>query len=223
MSRVITITDTVIEEPAVPAMTVAFAKKHLKALTGAEDVLVLSWIYGAIQFFEEQTGRQIITATREAWLDAFPDCRGRIELPKPPLQEVLSVAYVGSDGTLIESFDDGGSPATLLYAVKAPQGSHAERGWIEPLYGVAWPTPRCESGAVRIRYRCGYGDSEEDVPPLITGILATMIGSNDQFRAGLLLPPAGAPVELPYLTTMLNGFKYSAFPSVQMRTSLPWV
>ena len=131
MSRVIEITDTLITAPTVPAMTVAYAKKHIKALTGAEDDLILSWIKGATDDLEQQTGRQFITATREARVDIFPLCRGRIELPKPPLQEVLSVTYIASDGTET-LFDDAASPATVQYAVTAPQGPYAVRGWIEP-------------------------------------------------------------------------------------------
>jgi len=223
MSRVIGITSSLVTGPAVPPVTVEYAKKHIKAISSAEDILVATWIEAARSYFEEQTGRQIITATWEAWLDGCPDCRGRIELPKPPLQDVISVQYVDASGTLV-SFDDGASPVTLSYAVKAPRGEYAGRGWIEPIYGVQWPTSRAESGAVRIQYRAGYGDSEEDVPALITGILAFLIGNHDQFRAAVHQEEQGAIAEVPYgVRMMLDGFKYSALPTVQMRTSVPWV
>jgi len=143
-------------------------------------------------------------------------------LPHPPLQEVLSVRYVDASGAVV-SFDDGASPVTLSYQVKAPAGEYAGRGWIEPIYGVQWPTSRAESGAVRIQYRAGYGDSEDDVPALITGILAYMVGEHDQFRSAVHEQERGSIVEVPFLRTMLEGFKYSALPTTQLRTSVPWV
>jgi len=204
-------------------MTVDYAKRHIKAISNSEDLLVATWIEAARSYFEEQTGRQIITATWEAWLDGCPDCRGRIELPKPPLQEVLSLQYVDASGNLV-SFDDGGSPVTLSYQVKAPAGEYAGRGWIEPVYNLQWPTSRAESGAVRIQYRAGYGDSENEVPACITGILAFLIGQQDQFRSAVHEEERGAISEVPFgVRMMLDGFKYSALPTTQMRTSAAWV
>jgi len=40
MSRVIGITSSLITPPADPPMTVAYAKKHIKAISSAEDGLV---------------------------------------------------------------------------------------------------------------------------------------------------------------------------------------
>jgi hypothetical protein len=67
---------------------------------------------------------------------------------------------------MVQDFTDGGSPETNLYVVKAPAGPYAEPGWIEPLSGTQWPIAREESGAVRIQYICGYGDTDSDVPPI---------------------------------------------------------
>ncbi|MEO8678153.1 MAG: hypothetical protein ABI665_03850 [Vicinamibacterales bacterium] len=232
MSRVITITDSLITAPANPPMTTAYAKKHIKAISTAEDALVDGWVLAATSYFEELTGRQIMTATREAWLDACPDSRGRIEIPKPPLQQIVSVAYVDASGTLQPSFGDGASPEVLSYAVKAPQGPHAARGWIEPVSGVQWPSTLAESGAVRIRYRCGYGDTPRSIdastgalvagspPDLILSILCFLIGTFDQFRSAVHQQDRGTIAEVPYgVKMMIDGFKYSALPSIQMRTA----
>lgn len=218
----IAIVDSLITPPAVPPMTVAYARKHIKAISNAEDLLVAGWIQAAGSYFEEQTGRQIITATREVWLDGFPSC-GRIELPHPPLQSVVSVRYVNSSGDLA-SFDDGASPAVPSYSVKAPQGPYAVRGWLEPNYGGTWPTPRAESGAVRIQYTCGYGDAVEDVPELITAILCYLVGHFDQFRSAVHEARRGSLEELPFgVRMMLDGFKYSALPTMALRSDAPWV
>lgn len=216
MYSVISTMDSLITGPAVPPMTVDHARRHIKALTVSDDVLIAGWIQAAASYFEEQTGRQIITATRELWIDSFP-YGGRIELPHPPLQSVLSVLYVSSDGTLV-SFGDGGSPDVPSYAVKAPQGPYAARGWIEPNYGLSYPIARTESGAVRIQYTCGYGDTEADVPDLVTAVLCWMIGHFDRFRLAVEHQTHGTLAEIPFgVQMMMDGFKYSALPSQQLR------
>lgn len=227
MSRVISMVDSLVTPPAVPPMTVAYAKKHIKSISTAEDLLIASWIQAAGSYFEEQTGRQIITATREVWLDGFPTYvwpgGGRIELPHPPLQSVVSVRYVDGSGSLL-NFDDGASPAVQSYSVKAPQGPYAARGWLEPNYGGMWPTPRAESGSVRIQYTCGYGDSVEDVPELITAILCFLVAHFDQFRSAVHEAQRGSIEELPFgVRIMMDGFKYSALPTMVLRSEAPWV
>jgi hypothetical protein len=101
--------------PPVSALTLDYAKQHIRALGSVDDVLTTVYINAAASYFEEQTGRQLLTATREAWLDAFPfvgasGMRARIELPRPPLQKVLDVRYVdATTGAWHSSL--GGSPA----------------------------------------------------------------------------------------------------------------
>jgi len=164
-SRVIRITDSVIVPSAVPMVTVEYAKRHVRALGNSEDVLVESWILAATGYIEEMTGRQIGLATREAWLDAFPGVPGgsfrslKIQLPYPPLQSVVSVTYIDGDGVEQTFEDTSTSPATSLIHVRAPQGDYAGPGTVEPIAGQSWPSARCESDAVRIRYTCGYGAS----------------------------------------------------------------
>lgn len=217
--RVIKTYDTVITAPVQPPMRIEYAKRHIRTLSNAEDVLIAAWINAAAQFFEEQTGRQLITATRELWLDRFP-CEvvypfgtitgRRIELPYPPLQSVTSVQYVSSDGT-VQDFTDGGSPESNLWTAKTPAGPYAERGWIEPTYGASWPIAREESGAVRIRYVCGYGDTDSDVPDLVIGALAFLVGNFDQNRSAEAFRTGFG--ELPMnIEAILQPFKYSAYP-----------
>lgn len=224
--RVIRITDSLIVPPAVPPVTVEYAKRHLRSLGNSEDVLVATWIQAAASYFEEQTGRQIITATREAWLDAFPGCTGalgwqqKIELPHPPLQGVVSVGYIDADGVL-QAFEDGStSPATTLLSVRAPQGPYAVCGTVEPLSGQSWPICRAESGAVRIQYTCGYGDTSDDVPELIRGILLFLVAHFDQFRGAVSEARSGAIANLPFgVDQMISGFKYSALSSMVLRAA----
>ena len=209
MRRVLKLTDNLIEAAVAPPVTVAYAKKHIKALTGSEDVLVETWIRAGGAMFEEATGRQPITATREVWLDTFPGLglsgrRQRIELPRPPLQEVLSVKYLDGDGVL-QSFTD--------YVVVAPSGDYCRPGFVEPSPGASWPGTADRSGAVQIRYKCGYGDGPEDLPPMVTGIVCFLVSQFDVYRTPVA-EPRGILVQVPFgLQAMLDGFKYSAFPT----------
>jgi uncharacterized phiE125 gp8 family phage protein len=224
MPGVITLTDSLVTAPQQPPVTVAYAKAHLRSLSAREDELVASWILGAASSFEEYTGRQIITATRELWIDRFPDYDGlvsgtvtgtRIQLPKPPLQAVVSVTYVDSAGASV-AFSDGASPETVSYSVKAPAGPYAARGWIEPLYGLTWPTARIESGAVRIQYRCGYGDTPDDVPAEIRDLLCRLVAGADLYRTPMIEGRLSVQ-EDPYVRMKLEAFKFSALPTMVPR------
>lgn len=227
MSGELRITDTLIStvasaSPAVLPITLSYAKEHIRALGTADDTLTTIRILAAASYFEEQTGRQLLTATREAWLDAFPfigasgGC-ARIELPKPPLQSVVSVTYIDSDGTL-QSFR-GGSPEADLFTISKPAGPYAARGWVEPLYGGRWPTARAQTGAVRVQYTCGYGDTHAAIPELVKGILCYLVGVFDQYPVPV--QPGGLE-DMPFgIRVMLEGFKYSALPSQLLRTYLP--
>lgn len=212
--------DSLIVAPVQPPITVDYVRTHIRALDNSEDVLIASWILGAAQIFEEYTGRQLITTTREMWIDAFP-CERKIELPRAPLQSVVSVMYVDGNGDL-QSFSTGDSPDDLLYMVKAPAGAYAAPGWIEPIAGACWPITRCESGAVRIQYVAGYGDSQDDLPDLAIAALCWLVGNFDQFRSAVYEASVRAAlIELPIgVKPIMDGFKYSAMPTQVLHA--PW-
>lgn len=177
MSCVIDTTTTLVTAATTYPLDVFTAKQHIRAIDDVEDDLVQAWIKAAVDEFEMETGRQIMPATWEYWLDAFPSER-KIELPRPPLLSVTSVQYINADGDLVDFTD--GSPAIAQWQVKAPDGVYARRGWIEPLNGVSWPIARNESGAVRIQFQAGYSD----VPELFKGVLLRMVADYDRFRGG---------------------------------------
>src|ERR1041384_5418878 len=98
MRRLIQTYETVIVPPTIPPVTVEYARRHIKALTISDDVMIRTWIEAAAQFFRSQTGREITNATYEYWLDELPTFSDeiqlggapfRIQLPHPPLREVL--------------------------------------------------------------------------------------------------------------------------------------
>lgn len=225
MRRVIDFVDSLITPSVEPPVTVDYAKRHLRSLSNREDDLVLGWILTAGEALERETGRQLITATRELWLDRFPDYLAspwttdgiitgtRIVLPHPPLLSVVSVCYIDAAGALVP-FSDGASPETLSYQTKAPAGPYAERGWIEPLYGMTWPIARAESGAVRIQYRCGYGATSDDIPNVARQLICWAVACFDQHRG----PGEKVYADMPIgVQMMFDEFKYSAFPGGALR------
>lgn len=226
MSYELPITDTLIStvaggSPANQAITLAYAKAHIRALGTYDDTLIGVYIDAAASYFEEQTGRQILNATREAWLDRFPflgasgEC-ARIELPHPPLLTVVSVNYIDADGVLQE-FNNAASPSEL-WRYSAPAGPYCHRGFVEPKYGYSWPIARLETGAVRIQYTCGYGATADAVPPLVRGILCYLVDHFFNYRGAVAEARKGQILELPYgVQMMMDGFKYSAFPSQVLR------
>ncbi len=237
MFRLIQTTETVITPADGPAITLEYVKSHIRAFTDVDDVLIKVWIDAATQYFMEKSGRPPLTEVRELWLDAFP-CGGlwpfrpydvqQIELPHPPLQEVLAVEYLDSTGALVP-FSDGASPETVFWQYGAPAGPYARRGWVRPIPGKSWPSAMADPAAARIRYRCGYGDTAEDVPELVRGILCYLVAHFDQFRGAVHEARRGQVLELPYgVQAMLDGFKGTALPSQVLRQGTlyggwPWL
>jgi uncharacterized phiE125 gp8 family phage protein len=230
MRSLIPITGSLITAPVQPAVTLDRARRHTRALTLTDDVLLESWIRASTSSFEEYTGRAVITQVREYWLDCFPGypvsgfaSNSRIEIPNPPLQSVTSVLYTASDGSQA-SFSDGASPDAPLYSVKAPQGPYAARGWIEPLSGQSWPLAQSTGGACQIQYVCGYGDTPDDVPDVVTAAICYLIAHFDRHRLPVADQSSGSLSEVPMTVRMLwDAFKFSAYPSGLPRAVVPLV
>ena len=130
------------------------------------------WIAASRQFFEEETGRQLVTAIWEYRLDCFPSGSAVIELPHPPLRQVLSVIYLDAQGELVPFVD---------YDTQAPQGPSAPPGVIAPKFYTPWPRIPSTLGAVSIVYRAGYGGSN-DIPASIKTCLGMVIAHFFKFR-----------------------------------------
>jgi uncharacterized phiE125 gp8 family phage protein len=213
MRRVVPTNESLITPATELPITLSFVKEHIKSVSDEDDYLLTAWINAAVEQFQAATGRQLIEATWEYWLDFFPDtCK--IELPHPPLLDVISVEYADGSGDYV-SFSDGGSPDVPYWQFSAPSGPYARRGYIEPISGMVWPVAACQAGAVKITYTAGYGGDPDDVPDLVRSILCLMIANLDQFRSETHLSERGAKLErLPFgMQQLLDEFKYSAMPS----------
>lgn len=135
----------VITPPVCEPITVAQAKLHARVDGTSEDALFPILIAAARSHGEQMTGRAFVRQTVELTLDGFPGIDGSIELPTPPLGEVLSVKYDDADG--VEQTLD-----PLAY--DAEQASDSVPAEMTPV--VLWPTTRPGKRSVCIQYTAGW-------------------------------------------------------------------
>ena len=138
----------IIVPPITEPVSLSEAKAQLRLDIDDEKDLIEGYIQAAREDCEDFHGRSYIERTLEYVLDRFP-IRNRIMLPRPPVQEILSVTYMDADGAEHEftewlpSLDE--PPAVIL----------------KP--GSSWPRDRLyPAGAVRVRYKSGYPVKESN-------------------------------------------------------------
>lgn len=164
------------------------AKLHLRVSHAKEDSLINRLISGSREAFERLTGRQLITATYDGFLDRFPQFDHQaINILKPPLLAVNAVTY----------FDSSGASQTWPapeYIAQVFVGPFARKGMLSPNPDDQYPLARRMPNAVTIDFDAGYGPAAADVPddikdallgwiafhyvnrePVVTGTIATKI------------------------------------------------
>jgi uncharacterized phiE125 gp8 family phage protein len=118
------------------------AKAFLKVDIDDDDELIIAMVKSARLWAEKYTGRQLITAVYDLYLDEFPDT---IELYPCPVTQISSIKYYDADGveqTLSSTYyttDIISEPARI---VEAPD--------------YDWPDTDGRINAITIRYTTGY-------------------------------------------------------------------
>lgn len=134
------------------------AKDHLRVDGSDFDVQLLSILAAADTAIELQTGRTLITTTRDAYYDRFSYM---MDVPAPPLAAITDVFYQDED-------DVEQTVTSSIYR----EDIYSEPGRIILDDGETWPDIYPVPLAVRIRYTSGYGDAPSDVPePLRQAVL----------------------------------------------------
>jgi hypothetical protein len=178
---------TVITPPAEEPISLADAKDYLRIdqSVTADDAVISAMISAARRYAEHWLGRVLITQTLEYASDGFPfgessgyynrtirelgpgsltnwlpgTAWAPIEIPRPPLQSIVSVQY----------YDQAGAWQTL--DPSAYQVSKSEPARISPAINTAWPITHPQGiETVRIQFIAGYGDASA-VPPTIRAAL----------------------------------------------------
>jgi uncharacterized phiE125 gp8 family phage protein len=119
-----------------------------------DDTLIRAYGYAAREWVETYLGRQLVKATYELQLPAFPtSCDSyTVELPRPPLVSVTSVKYLDADGAE-QTLDPAG------YVVLPHDGTLVFNPSSVPSVFGTFARP----DVVRVRYVCGE-TAVEDVP-----------------------------------------------------------
>jgi len=184
---------TIITQPTFEPITLEEARAHLRVTSSDDDALIVGYMLAARQHVEDYLGRSLITRTLEVTIDDGLPCE--IELPRPPLASVTFVTYV----------DTAGATQTLsagLYQVVTGMVG----GKIVPAYGASWPSTRCQSDAVTVRYVAGYGANSTSVPDAIRMAILLLVG---HFYANREAAMVGVSVsELPFaVEALLNPYR----------------
>lgn len=159
------------------------AKAHIRADLSdtSEDGLIEQYIAAATAAAEHEIGRALVTQAWTLKLDAFPD--GAVELAPPPVQSVLAIQYLDSDG-LAQTLDPG------QYLLCADP--------LAPSITGTWPA----GTNVVITFQAGYG-SVDNVPESVRAWILLHVGGQYANRERV-----GAPVvTLPFADGLLDRYR----------------
>lgn len=150
-------------------VTLAEAKAHLSVDFDDHDALIEIYRKAATDSAENFTGRAFIDQTWDYFFDAFPTA-GAIQIPKPPLIEVIGVF----------SLDSVAAEQELAASGYLVDGA-SELARLTLAYAGSWPTPLIVANAVRLRFRAGYLDDNSpqvaNVPFAIKAAILLTVGT----------------------------------------------
>lgn len=110
----------------------------------SQDGVLQSAIAGAVDLFEREVGRKIITQTIEQTLDNFPDA---IHFDWVPVASIESIKY-----------DDENGDEQTLSSDDYKLDNKGSDQWIVPVVGKIWPSTLANGiNTVRVRYVVGFG------------------------------------------------------------------
>lgn len=154
-----------LEPPINEPLTAAEVRARSNIGGEVSDEVIEAYITASRQMIDGADGylgRALITQTWQGNIDQFPSSScdsGRIYIPLPPLQEITSITYLGSDGLPVVM-----DPATYQ-VVMGP------RPYLVPAYNSSWASVTTRADAISITFTAGYGDNGDDVPePIRTAI-----------------------------------------------------
>lgn len=163
-----------ITPPDQDVVTLDEAKTQLRLNGTDQDDLIEAMISAAVNEFDPSgggwLGRALRPQTWELRLSSFykANCDSRadtvaarmaVELPYPPLIDIVSVKYDDQSGvetTLIE-----GTHFRVLNSGGLGKQS------IAPLYNQFWPLARHDAESVRIQFTAGYEEEDDDDPDML--------------------------------------------------------
>jgi uncharacterized phiE125 gp8 family phage protein len=149
-------------KPAVPAVTLASIKAHLRidADDTDHDTRLTPYLESAVEIAENETGRALISQTWDLIFDSWAEL-GTTLFPLGNLQSVTSLKYFNSDG-------DEQTIETADYDVA---GIDTDDGHI--IYSES-PALR-DFDPITVQIVCGFGNADTDVPPSVQSAIKLMV------------------------------------------------
>lgn len=135
------------------------------------DTRIGNLIEAARHAVELATGLQIITATWDLYLDAWPD-EQYILLPKSPATSVTSIVYLDNDG----ASQTWTSTNYILSTSRQPAR-------VQLAYQAVWPSARYVADSIRVRFVAGYA-SASAVPELVKSAILMLCDDWFNNRSG---------------------------------------
>ena len=148
--------------PTVEPMETTEVKSHLRESSSDENSLIDDLISAAREFVEADTELSLMPQTWILYLDRFPS--DHIELRRPPITAVSSVAYVDEDG----NSQTWASSNYTTDLVGFP-------GRVSRAYSTSWPLIRHQHNSVSVTFTAGYA-SASLVPALAKHAMLLLIG-----------------------------------------------
>jgi uncharacterized phiE125 gp8 family phage protein len=163
-------------------VSLTYVKLHTKVDHSAEDSLFNVWIPAARRYFENATGTTVHEKTLEVAFSEWPSYPYHFVLPRAtPLIEVVSVKYLGTDGT--ENTWATGNYISDTYS-----------GRVGRAYQISWPATTLYGMApIRIRYRAGIATTspETEAPEDIQQCVAMLIEHFFRNRGAVMFSDRG--------------------------------
>lgn len=189
--------------PTFDPLTLIEAKDHAKITDSEEDGLLVGYILAAREWLESQTHLKLCTQTLDYTIDdVWPYamvrgyCRTRIEFPIKPVASISSVTYYDMEGALQTLGID-------QYTLRNDGAVH----FIEPAYGVTWPTVRCQTATITVRFVAGWALS--DVPNPLIQALRMMFRHAERNREAV---SNGSFSEVPLgVEAMISPYRFTRF------------
>lgn len=159
---------TVVTGPATEPVGLTEAREHLglPSTETGHDGKLQRMIEMGRRTVEKYTRRSLINQTLKLTMSRFPESNQPIELPRPPLSSVTSVAYI----------DYAGTSQTLVAGTDYQTVLDSSPGRITPEVNEVWPTVETSrEEAVTVTYVAGYGPDRDDVPDDLRGVVLELV------------------------------------------------
>lgn len=169
-----------VDGTATSIVSLAEAKAHLRVDGTLDDSYITGLISAAIEYVEQETGRDYLEKTWNEVLPCFPS--HKIELLRPPLKTVEAITYYDSDGTQQEADD-------TQYIVRKP---HFVSGYVVPAPNYLWPCTQADrDNAVTITYTTSPTVIPETLKQAVKLLIGLYYENRENFEAGKVMTTGG--------------------------------